>query len=156
MQIIMLNTNVFGRPFDKLDSKEIMDEALASYKIFSLAYSGLIEVKTSDVLFSEVSMIKDELKRKFVFYLISCISNERVKLNKDISRLADLLSQLIKDYMDSLHIAFAAVSGCSHLITCDKELLNAWEDIENLLSQNGFKAKITNPVAFIKDGLSMV
>ena len=66
MQIIMLNTNVFGRPFDKLGSKEIMDEALASYKIFSVAYSGLIEVKTSDVLFSEVSMIKDELKRKFV------------------------------------------------------------------------------------------
>ena len=70
--------------------------------------------------------------------------------------MADLLSKLVKDYMDSLHIAFAAVSGCGHLITCDKELLNARDEIENLLSQNGFKAKITDPVAFIKDGLSMV
>lgn len=146
---VMLNTNVYGRPFDKLTSKEIIEEAAAAFEIFSFACSGKFEIITSDVLFSEVKMIKDKLKRKFILYLIRYVSDKRARLSSETIKMADILNILIKDYMDSLHVAFAAVSACNYLITCDKDLLKAAERIENLLSQNGFKLEITYPTKFV-------
>ena len=124
---VMLNTNVYGRPFDKLNSKEIIEEASASFEIFSLACLGKFEIVTPDVLISEIKMIKDKLKRKFILHLVKHVSNERVRLDGETIKIADTISSLIKDYMDSLHVAFAAVNTCDYLVTCDKDLLRAAE-----------------------------
>ena len=63
--------------------------------------------------------------------------------------MADLLYNLVNDYMDALHIAFAALSRCSHMITCDKELLKKAKRIESILSQKGFKLELTDPANFL-------
>lgn len=156
MIIVMLNTNVYGRPFDDLRSPEISAEASAAYQIFLFGYSGLITIRTSDVLFAELGMIKDALKKKFIFYLAKHISEDRIKLGKEVIKLADLLSPMVKDYMDALHIAFAAAGMCNYLVTCDKELLDVSQAIENLLSQYGFQMKLRNPVDFVKEVISVL
>jgi len=56
-----------------------------------------------------------------------------------------------KDYMDALHIASSCVGNCSHFITCDDELTNRKEDIENLLKDKGFSISVRNPIDFIKE-----
>ena len=156
MIIVMLDTNVYGRPFDDLHSYEIAAEASAAYQILMLGYSGLITIRTSDVLFAELGMIKDALKKKFIFYLVKQTGENRIKLGKEVVKLADSLSSIVKDYMDALHIAFAAAGGCDYLVTCDKEIFDAYQAIENLLSQYGFKTKLRNPVDFVREARSVL
>lgn len=156
MIVVMLNTNVYGRPFDDLHSPEIAAEASAAYKIFLLGYSGLITIRTSDVLFAELSVIKDAFKKKFIFHLVEQTGEDRIKLSKEVVKLADSLSPIVKDYMDSLHVAFSAAGRCNYLVTCDKEILSVSQAIENLLSQYGFKTKIITPVDFVKEAISVL
>jgi len=53
---IMLNTNIYGRPFDDLDQGRIMNEALASFKIFLYSALGFMSIISSDVLFAEITL----------------------------------------------------------------------------------------------------
>lgn len=135
---IMLDTNIYGRPFDDLGRGEVRNEAIASYQIFLLASSDFLEVKTSDVLFAEVNLIKNRLKRDIVLHLIRRLSKERVKLDRKVMEVSGYLYPvLIGDCMDCLHLAFAAVSGCDYLITCDRELYGKAFKIERILSNKG-------------------
>ena len=146
MENVMLNTNIYGRPFDDLSNKKVLNEALASYKIFLLSSSRFFGITTSDVLFAELSLIKDKSKRDIIFYLIKTVSKERIRLNNKAIEIADLLYPELKDYMDSLHIAFAAISNCTYFVTCDKEITNSAYKIEKLLTAKNFNIKIRSPV----------
>ena len=64
MESVMLNTNVYGRPFDDLKQKRIFKEALDSVDVLLLSILNFIIVKTSDILFAELSLIKDKPKRE--------------------------------------------------------------------------------------------
>ncbi len=151
MEIIMLNTNVYGRPYDDITQKRILEEAIASVKIFSLAILGSVIVKASDVLFAELSLIKDKPKREMVVLLVRQISKGSIKLNEPIIRVADKLHNLTNDYMDALHIASAALGGCSYFLTCDDELTLNAPQIERLLIGEGFNIQIKNPLKFIRE-----
>jgi len=50
---VMLNTNVFCRPFDDLTNKNIKEEAESAEFIFSLARQNEVEIISSDVLYEE-------------------------------------------------------------------------------------------------------
>ena len=149
MIAVMLDTNVYCRPFDDLSDDEVLKEATAAYKIFQLSSVELIEIRASDALLAEISLISDSLKRSVVTYLIKISTGEKVTVNNKVIETADLLHNTVNDYMDSLHIAFAAVSQCNYLITCDKELLKKAGRIESILSQKGFKLELTDPANFL-------
>ena len=124
MITIMLNTNVYGRPYDNLKEDRILKEALASFRIFLLAALRFLEIKSSDVLFSELKLIEDKIKREIILSLVRHITKERIKLDNHVIELADGIFTFLNDYMDSLHIAFAVIGNCKYFITCDDEIID--------------------------------
>ena len=151
MKKIMLNTNVFCRPFDDLANDSVKEEAKSAEKIFSLARLEKLNIISSDVLYEEVDLIEDKIKRESVYYLINAVEKERISTDEKIVSLADSLHAIIKDYNDCLHIAFAAIGNCTSLITCDYELINKEVKIERFLLSQNIKLKIKTPSEFTAD-----
>ena len=149
MEKIMLNTNVYSRPLDDLSDKSVRLEADAAKKIFSLSHSKAVSIFTSEILFYEIDFIKEKDRREVIFHLAKNVQKEFVLIDDDIENLAVSLQVFIKDYADCLHMASAATSKCSHLVTCDKELLRKAEKIESFLLKRGIMLHILNPVEFI-------
>lgn len=134
----MLNTNMFGRPYDDLNQDRILKEAINSFHIFLLSVAKFIIIKSSDVLFAEITLIRDESKRELILSLINKVCKERVRLNNKIIKLANDIYPIIKDYMDSLHVAFAIDGNCTYFITCDDEILRSREEIANGIASPNF------------------
>ena len=149
MKRIMLNTNVFCRPFDDKTDPEIQAESDFSERILELAELKQIKIISSDILYAELSLIEDERKRDIILNEIKGVSQERIDANDKIHKLAQELSILISDYSDNLHIASAAISRCECLVTCDKQLIKARSKIETFLLSKGYKSKILTPKEFI-------
>lgn len=142
----MLNTNVYGRPFDNLADRNVELEAESAKKIFGFANSKIISIFTSEILFYEIDLIDSKTKREVVFHLAKDVEKSTIPVSPDIEKLADDLQAYLKDYADCLHISSAALSDCSYLATCDKELLKKAEKIESFLLKINIKLHIVNPV----------
>jgi len=95
------------------------------------------------------NLIKSKTKREVVFHLAKDVEKSMISLNASIEKLADELQAYIKDYADCLHIAFTAMSNCSYIVTCDKELLKKAEKIESFLLKLNIKLHIVNPVKLV-------
>src|SRR3989338_5782258 len=149
METVMLNTNVFGRLYDDISQNRILQEALDCLHIFLLSITKPVVIKSSDVLFAELTLIKGEAKRELVLGLVNKICEERVRLNEQIIGLADDIYPIVNDYMDSLHISFAA-TNCTYFATCDKDIIKNREKIVKLLKSRGFNLNIKNPSEFVK------
>ena len=147
----MLNTNVYGRPYDDLEQDRILKEALDSSHIFLLSTLKFVEIKSSDVLFAELNLIKDKPKRDIILSLIKQVTKERIKLNNKIIEIADDIFAILNDYMDSLHIAFAVISNCQYFVTCDDDIINKAQKIESFLKTEGLGINIKSPSAFLND-----
>lgn len=141
----MLNTNVFGRPFDDLTQPRIQEEATQALNIFLLAAAKLIVIKSSDVLYAEVNLIKDEAKQELTLSLIKSASSENIPVNEPVIAIADGIYPFLHDYMDCLHLAFAAFSGCDMFVTCDDEIIKKREMIESYLKNKGLNTIIKRP-----------
>ena len=151
MKRIMLNTNVFCRPFDDLTDDVTKEEAKSAEGIFSLVHQKRVDILSSDVLYEEVDLIEDKAKNESVYYLIRTVEKERISTNEKIILLADSLNAIIRDYNYCLHIAFAATGKCNSLITCDYELIIKKGKIESFLLSQNIKLKIKTPSEFIAD-----
>lgn len=145
---IMLNTNVHCRPFDDQLDDKIKEETDSALSILLEVAEGKIEIITSDVLHEEVDLIKDSSKRESVFYLVEAVESERVSSSKAVIDMADGLHEIIHDYNDSLHIAFAAAGKCDFFITCDYELLERKDKIERFLFSKKIYTKVKNPIEY--------
>ena len=148
---VMLNTNVYCRPLDDLTDKNVELQAKCAKQIFGLANSERISIFTSEILFYEINLIDEKSKREVVFHLAKDVENRLIATDSDIEKLADELKVFIRDYADCLHMASAAVSGCSHLVTCDYELLKNAKIIERFLLKSNYKLNIINPIEFIHE-----
>ena len=144
MKRIMLNTNVFCRPFDDQSDFKLKEESDSVLIILSKV-TGRAEIVTSDVLYDEVDLIKDKSKRESVLYLIESVESERITTNISVIGIADGLHGLIHDYNDCLHIAFAGAGKCDFLITCDDELLKIRAKIERFLLSRNVITKVIHP-----------
>ena len=151
MKRIMLNTNVYCRPFDNLTNKNIKEEAESADFIFSLAHQNMVDLISSDVLYEEVDLIEDKAKNESVYYLIKSVEKERVTTNETVIELADAMNKIIKDYNDCLHIGFAVIGKCSSLVTCDHELIAKRSKIERFLLSKDSVLNIKTPPEFISD-----
>lgn len=147
----MLNTNVFCRPFDDQSDDKIRKEADIALRILFQVTEGKAKIITSDVLHEEVDLIKDKSKRESVFYLVEIVETERVSSSKAVIDRADELHEIIHDYNDCLHIAFAAVSKCDFFITCDDELLQMRDKIESFLLSKKINIKIKHPLEYMRE-----
>ena len=141
----MLDTNVFSRPLDDSSDKNVRLETISSKKIFNFAHNKSVSIITSEILFYEISLVKEKDKREVIFHLAKNVESSMIVINPDIEKLADDLQAYIKNYADCLHIASAALSGCGYLVTCDKELLRKAEKIESFLLNPDIKLHIVNP-----------
>ena len=151
MKRIMLNTNVFCRPFDDMASQTIKEEAKYADFIFSLAHQNRIEIISSDVLYEETDLIENKAKYDSVYYLIKIVEKERITDNEEVIGWADSLNDIIKDYNDCLHIGFALAGKCSCLVTCDHELIKKREKIERFLLSKGTILAIKTPSEFASE-----
>jgi predicted nucleic acid-binding protein len=148
--IIMLDTNIYGRAFDNFQQKRILNEAISAKQIFSWSIEKKLIIKSSDVLFAELELIKDQTKRELTISLVKEICDVRVHLNNSIIALTDDIYRTLKDYMDALHVAFAAFTKSSYFITCDEEIIKKRETIESYLKSKGYQLIITNPIEFVE------
>ena len=146
----MLDTNVFGRTFDDLNQNKILQEALSALQIFSWSLKKKLTINSSDVLFAELELIKDQTKRELTISLAKEICTGRIYLNNSIITLADHINSTLKDYMDSLHVSFAAVGNCNYFITCDEGITKNRETIENYLKSKGYQLIIISPNEFVE------
>ncbi|MBI2657603.1 PIN domain-containing protein [Candidatus Woesearchaeota archaeon] len=147
---VMLNTNIFCRPFDDLKDPIIKNESIFAEKIFDLAENKKVEIFTSDILYAELNLISDQRKRDIIFNEIETISQKRINISDEVHDLAAELTDFVGDYSDSLHIAFAAISGCDCLISCDKQLIKNRIKIESFLISKDLELAILTPEEFIK------
>ena len=149
MKKIMLNTNVYGRPFDDKTNPDVKSEAEYAERIIELAELKKVKIITPDILYAELSLINDQRKRDIILSEINSISHERISTDSKIHGLAEELNIIIRDYSDDLHIASAAISGCDCLVTCDKQLVKAKSKIERFLLSKSYKLAIVTPKEFI-------
>ncbi len=147
---VMLDTNVFCRPFDDLTEKNVELEAKCAKEVFDFAHSKIISIFTSEILFYEINFIEEKDKHEIVFHLAKNVENRMIIIDSDIEALADDLQAHVKDYADCLHIASAALSNCTYLVTCDSELLRKAKTIESFLLKFDFKLHIDNPIEFVR------
>ena len=150
MKRIMLNTNVFCRPFDDQTDNAIKNESIFAERILELAENKKVEVITSDILYAELSLISDQCKRDIIFNEIESISQERAKISGYIHNLAEELAEFVGDYSDSLHISFAVSSNCDCLVTCDRHLIKIRAKIERFLISKNAELGISTPEEFIE------
>ncbi len=150
---VYLDTNVICRPFDDQSQEKIANEIAVIIKMFVYIGSRMFDVVISDVVLAELTLIKNPVKRELVELLATEIAVMRVTVGDNEVRIADLLQDKckIKDYMDTLHIASAAVANCKYFITCDDELTNKAELIKNELSTIGYQLEILNPLDLFKE-----
>lgn len=146
----MLDTNIYCRPFDDLNDPVIKEESNLAEKILELSENKKIEILSSDVLYAELTLIRDAYKKDVIFNEIKSFAQERVSANKVIDELALEIKNLIGNYGDSLHIAFAAFSNCTCFITCDKDLIKIREKIESFLTSKSYKLRLLSPEEFIR------
>ena len=142
---VMLNTNVFCRPFDDQLDYKLKEEADSTLNILSQTTEGKVKIITSDVLYEEIGLINDRSKRESVYYLVEAVESERVQTSKAIIDIADGLHKFIHDYNDCLHIASAGAGKCDLIITCDGELLKRKNKIESFLLSKGLMVKVRHP-----------
>src|SRR3989344_9171700 len=108
MKIIMLDTNVYCRPFDDKTDPEIQAESDCSERILELAEEKKIKIIASDILYAELTLIDDKRKRDIILNEIGSLSEKRMAASNDVHELAQELNRFISDYSDDLHIASAA------------------------------------------------
>ncbi len=143
---IYLDTNVWGRPFDDPTSKRIREEAEAFFIILEGAYYQQKHVIiTSLILDDEIAQIEGGEKRGAVEALVDIFTAEKIgKFSKSLQM--EIKTHGLKD-KDAMHFAFA-VGNSDYFITCDDEILDRGEGIEE-----SYKIKVVNPVEFIREAL---
>ena len=148
---VMLNTNILGRFFDDISQDRIRKEAGECFSIILLSVLGFINVTGSDVLYAELTLIKDKTKRELILSLANSICKEKIKLDNKVIEIADGIYEIMGDYMDSLQIASAAIGKCKYFITCDDELIHKKEEIEDYLAKAVYNTYIKHPSQFLKE-----
>lgn len=151
---VYLDTNVICRPFDGRGQERIVNEIAAIGEMFVYIGSRMFDVVISDAVLAELTLIKNPIKKELVELLAAEIAVMNVTVGDNEIKIADLLQDKckIKDYMDTLHIASAAIANCKYFITCDDELTNKAELIKNELTTLGYQLEILNPLdLFMED-----
>ncbi len=150
---IYLDTNVICRPFDDHTQERIAKEITAISKLFVYISSRMFDVVISDIVLSEITLIKNPIKRELVELLVTEITTKRVLVGNCEITIADLLQDKCKinDYMDALHVASAVTANCKYLVTCDDDLTRKADFIKKELIKSAYKIEIVNPLDLIKE-----
>lgn len=151
---LYLNTNVYGRPFDDLSHKKILEEAIASMRVFMLVSAGLARVIGSEIVLAEIGKISGFSKREAIEELVVGLAGSQVRITEDIVKFSDALYRNtgLSDYADCLHLASGYSASCDYFLTCDEGILKRSKILEKFFQKEGRKVmKIRNPKQFLKE-----
>jgi predicted nucleic acid-binding protein len=99
----------------------------------------------SDVLFDEMSLIADKIKKQKILLLCESAELYVALTNEIVTRAKRLEKHGIKPY-DALHIASAESGGADIFLTTDRRLLNAAQ-------RSDVKIKVGNPLKWLMEVL---
>lgn len=102
------------------------------------------------MVLSEIELIANSVKRDEIYRLLERLPREVVKISKKTFETADrfLRQGIITDYMDILHLTLADLNHVDFFLTCDDELIQKKNEIEEFLKR---RFKVINPIDFIKE-----
>jgi predicted nucleic acid-binding protein len=136
---------------DQRDSR-IRKESLAFLEIADTALGGEIKIVSSDYVKFEVEQIIDPLKRKDVRGFERTLSSVNVTSSRRLIALARKLSSKCGlNSLDALHVSAACLGDANFFVTCDDDILNRADCIENLTAEKGYRLKVRKPVNYVKE-----
>lgn len=148
-QRVYLDTNVYFRPFDDQNQDRIQKETDAFIEILCDMQSKKLSTISSDILYYEVFLTKDETKKAKVSKFLE-LCGERIEETEMLRGWAERLVKILNlSARDSLHIVSCIFSKADIYLTCDKELIRKQKRINVFLQKNGLGIlKIMNPCDF--------
>jgi len=150
---IYLNTNIYGRPYDDLKQRRILDEAIACLRILVLSFSNLFRIIGSEILLAEIGQIKDISKKEAVEDLVVATISIALPLDDMVINIADGIYSdcSLEDYADCLHLAFAFKGDCKYFLSCDDGIISKSESIQSLFSLGGKTIRVMDSRQFLKE-----
>jgi predicted nucleic acid-binding protein len=100
---------------------------------------------SSDILFDEMSMIADNVKKQKILLLCQSATLYVALAEEIVTRAKELEKHGIKPY-DALHVASAEFGGADIFLTTDRRLLNAAQKVD-------VKIKVNNPLKWLMEVL---
>ena len=148
---IYLDTNIYFSPFDDQRQERIQRETDAIIALFGLLMSGKIAAVSSDILYYEVHLTKDTVKKSKVNSLLS-LCGERAEQTDMVKTWSALLSKETGlSARDAIHLISAIFSKSGYYLTCDRELIRKEKRINTFLMKNSLgHITIINPIHFIE------
>jgi predicted nucleic acid-binding protein len=143
---LYIDTSVYNRPFDDQSQHRIWFETLAFSIVLQMIETGEVELISSWVLEFENSRNPFAERRQWVTYYLSFASSVQ-EANDRIKKRATTLEKVGIDSIDALHIASAEVSGATHFLTCDDDILKKYTQLPEK------RLNVCNPVKFIMEML---
>jgi predicted nucleic acid-binding protein len=149
---VYLDTNVYCRPFDDQSDRRIQKESEAFVEIADAALRGKIVIVSSDYVKFEIERIVDPLKRKDVRGFERTLASVNVASGKQIISLARKFSvKCGLNPLDALHASAACLGRCGWFLTCDDEILQNGRCIEELVTEEGYRLKVRNPINYLEE-----
>ena len=153
---IYLDTSAIGYLDEETSPKEMSDMR----ELWKLIKSGEYSAVISDVTLDEIRQNKNAYKVESLLNYIAEISFERISINEEINKIAEIVKQngLIaadKHYTDRLHIGCAINSECDVIVSMNfKHLVNVRtiRGVRAISSLEGYKAvDIIQPKAMVEE-----
>ena len=132
---IYLDTSAIGYLDEETSPKEMSDMR----KLWEMIKSGEYSAVISDITLDEIRQNKNATKVETLLNYIAEISYERISINEEISKIAEMVKQnglIVADrhYNDRLHI------GCAINIECDVMVSMNFKHLVNVATIRGVRA----------------
>jgi len=113
---------------------------------------GEIKVVSSDYVRFEIEQIQDPLKRKDVKGFERTLAKVNVSSSDRLRELArEVAERCVINALDALHVSAACLGEVEFFLTCDDEILERMNCIEDLLVEGGYRLKVRNPITYLHE-----
>lgn len=127
-------------------------ESNAFIEIADAALRGKIVIVSSDYVKFEIEKILDSLKRKDARGFERTIASVNVASAKRVISLARKFSAKCDlNSLDALHVSSACIGKVDWFLTCDDEILQNSNCIEELATEEGYRLKVRNPINYLEE-----
>jgi predicted nucleic acid-binding protein len=149
---VYLDTNVYCRPFDDQSDRRIRKESDTFIEIADAALRGQIVIVSSDYVKFEIERIVDPLKKKDIKGFERTLASVNLVSGKQIISLARKFSAKCGlNPLDALHVSAACLGRVDWFLTCDDEILQKGRCIEELVTEEGYRLKVRNPINYLEE-----
>lgn len=141
--IVYLDNCVIQRPLDDRSQVRIAIEAEAVLGIVNYIESGIVILKSSDVLIYEIGKIPNLTRKEYAKEFLD-LATDIISINPQIEQRAQEFEASGIQAIDALHIASAEDGNVDYFCTTDDKFL------KKLINSN-VKIKFGNPIDLIEE-----